>query len=153
MAAFIGNIDARVDSKGRVFLPSSYRKLLPEDERERIVMRMDPDNAFLVLFPEGVWNKKVEDLQSTLDEWNAGDQMLLMQYVSAAEWLDIDSQGRVLIPKRYLQALGVISDVLFIGMLDRIVLWSREGYEKSRMSAVDFAKQLHQKMDKKNRIE
>ena len=36
MKSFIGNIEAKLDVKGRVFVPSSYRKLLPELERERV---------------------------------------------------------------------------------------------------------------------
>ena len=150
MATFIGNIDAKADVKGRIFIPASYRKQLPEGERERLVMRMDPNNACLILYPEGVWNRKVSDFKEKLDEWNSDDQMLLMQFVSDAEWLDIDSQGRVLISKRYLQQIGASLDVLFVGMLDRIALWDKAAYERSRLSSNDFAKRLAEKMMKKS---
>jgi len=150
MATFIGNIEAKADVKGRIFIPSSYRKQLPEGERERLVMRMDTHNACLILYPEGVWNRKVADFKEKLDEWDSDDQMLLMQFVADAEWLDIDSQGRVLISKRYLQQIGASLDVLFVGMLDRISLWDKATYESSRLSSNDFAKRLADKMMKKN---
>ena len=50
-------------------------------------MRKDTYQNCLVLYPENVWNKKVETLQANLDEWNFEDQMLLSQFVSDAEWL------------------------------------------------------------------
>ena len=95
MSTFIGKYEAKADVKGRIFIPSVYRKLLPDGEKERVVMRKDVENECLVIFPEHVWNEKVEDFKSKLDEWNPVDQLLLMQFVSAAEWLDVDSQGRV----------------------------------------------------------
>lgn len=150
MSTFIGKYDAKADVKGRIFIPSTYRKVLPDGERERIVMRKDAENECLVLFPENVWNKKVDDLQSKLDEWNPVDQLLLMQFVSDAEWLDIDSQGRVLISKKNLQAIGVEnSEVLFVGLVDRFAVWSKSRYEQSKMSSSDFAALLKDRMMKK----
>ena len=44
MNTFIGNIEARLDGKGRVFIPASYRKILAEMGSTHIVMRRDTDN-------------------------------------------------------------------------------------------------------------
>ena len=126
MKSFIGNIEAKLDPRGRVFVPSTYRKLLPENERERIVVGMDPDNACLILYPESIWEQKVQQLQDSLDEWDASDQMLLMQFVSDAEWVDLDSQGRILISKRFLQSIGASQEVLFVGLMTRITSWNRK---------------------------
>lgn len=150
MSTFIGNHDAKADVKGRIFIPSTYRKLLPEGYRERLVMRKDPDRDCLIIYPEPIWNKKVEELQSTLDEWNADDQLLLMQFVSDAVWIDLDSQGRVLISKKYLQQIGIENnDVLFAGMIDRFAVWGKQRYESNKLSSPDFASKLKEKMTKK----
>lgn len=148
MATFIGNIEAKLDAKGRVFVPVTYRKLLVYREKEQLVVRKDPDMNCLILYPENVWNKKVETLQANLDEWNFEDQMLLSQFVSDAEWLDMDSQGRILLNKKMLQLIQAESEVLFVGMLDRIAIWSKEGYEQTKFSSADFAKRLSEKMKK-----
>jgi MraZ protein len=149
MSTFIGKYEAKADVKGRIFIPSAYRKLLPNGEKERVVMRKDAENDCLVLFPEQVWNEKVEDFKSRLDEWNPVDQLLLMQFVSDAEWLDIDSQGRVLISKKNLQAIGVENaEVLFVGMIDRFAVWSKTRYEKAKLSSSDFAILLKERMMK-----
>ena len=146
MSTFIGKYEAKADVKGRIFIPSAYRKLLPDGEREKVVMRRDAENECMILYPEHVWNAKVEQLKATLDEWNPADQMLLMQFVADAEWLDIDSQGRVLIAKRHLQSISVEnSELLFVGMIDRFAVWGKNRYEQSKMSQIDFAKTLKER--------
>lgn len=149
MSVFIGNIEAKADVKGRVFIPAVYRKLLALGQRNVVVMRKDPDNNCLVIYPEAVWNTKLEDFKKNLDEWDALDQMLLMQFVSDAEWLDVDSQGRVLLQKKYLQQIGVDSEILFVGGVDRFAVWSKDAYEAAKLPSADFARLLREKMKKK----
>ncbi|OJV42897.1 MAG: hypothetical protein BGO29_06945 [Bacteroidales bacterium 36-12] len=150
MSTFIGKYEAKADVKGRIFIPSVYRKILPESDREKVVMRCDAENECLIIYPVDVWNTKLEEFKSKLDEWNPVDQMLLMQFVSEAEWLDIDSQGRVLIQKKHLQKISIDNaEVLFVGMIDRFAVWSKAKYEQSRLSSADFAALLKDRMMKK----
>ena len=147
MSTFIGKYEVKADVKGRIFIPSAYRKLLPDGEKERVVIRKDAENDCMILFPEHVWNEKVEHFKSKLDEWNPQDQLLLMQFVSDAEWLDVDSQGRVLISKKNLQAIGIENaEVLFVGMIDRFAIWSKTRYEQVKMSSADFSALLRERM-------
>jgi len=70
-----------------------------------------------------------------------------MQFVSDAEWLDVDSQGRVLISKKNLQAIGIENaEVLFVGMIDRFAIWSKTRYEQVKMSSADFSALLRERM-------
>ncbi|MBP1638383.1 MAG: MraZ domain, partial [Bacteroidetes bacterium] len=102
-------------------------------------------------YPVSVWNEKIEDFRLKLDEWNPEDQMLLMQFVSDAEWLDIDSQGRVLISKKYLQLIGIENnEVLFVGMMNRFAVWGKSRYESVKLSPAEFAARLKEKMMKKS---
>lgn len=130
MKTFLGKIDAKLDAKGRVFVPSVFRKVLSEEERERVVVRMEADEKYLVVYPESVWNRQVVELQSKLNEWDPEDQMLLMQFVGDAEVLEFDAQGRVLLPKRLQVRMGLESEVVFVGMVDKIAMWSKCMYEE-----------------------
>ena len=130
MKTFLGKIDAKLDAKGRVFVPSVFRKVLSEEERERVVVRMEADERYLVVYPESVWNRQVVELQSKLNEWDPEDQMLLMQFVGDAEVLEFDAQGRVLLPKRLQVRMGLESEVVFVGMVDKIAMWSKFMYEE-----------------------
>ena len=106
MSTFIGNIEGRLDEKGRIFVPAGYRKILAEAESKRIVMRRDTDNECLMFYPEQVWNEKVETLRAALDEWNPEDQLILMQFMADAEYLEMDGQGRILLQKKNLETIG-----------------------------------------------
>ncbi len=148
MSVFIGNSDAKADVKGRIFIPAHYRRALQEDENARLVMRKDPYSNSLVLYPENVWNQKLAALKGGLNEWIPQHQLVLTQFVSEAEWLDIDSQGRVLIPKKYLQLIGAGNEVQFVGMLDTFSLWAKGNFEKAKLTPEEFTLQLQQIMSK-----
>ena len=130
MKTFLGKIDAKLDAKGRVFVPSVFRKVLSEEERERVVVRMEADEKYLLVYPESVWNRQVVELQSKLNEWDPEDQMLLMQFVGDAEVLEFDAQGRVLLPKRLQMRMGLGNEIVFVGMVDRIAMWNKSVYEE-----------------------
>ena len=146
MSTFIGHIEGKRDEKGRIFVPAVYRRILSEQGATRIVMRRDADNACLVFYPEEVWNEKVNTLRAALDEWNPNDQMLLMQYMADAEFMEMDAQGRILLPKRTLESVNIEQEVLFVGMLDRFALWSPALFERQRLDSKDLATQIRQRI-------
>ena len=148
MKTFIGNIEARLDEKGRIFVPASYRKILAESESKRIVMRRDTDNECLMFYPEHIWNEKVEQMRQVLDEWDPEDQLLLMQFMADAEFLEPDGQGRILLQKKNLETIGAQNDVLFVGMLNRFALWTPENFANKRLSQTELAARLRAKMKK-----
>ena len=146
MSTFIGNIEARLDDKGRIFIPAGYRKILGEMESRRIIMRRDTDNECIIFYPEQVWNEKVGQLRQALNEWDPDDQMILMQFMAEAEILEPDSQGRVLLQKKNVEMIGAQQDVLFVGMLDRFALWSPSVFRDKQMPQKDLAERIRQKM-------
>ena len=150
MNTFIGQIECRVDDKGRVFVPATYRKILSEMGAQHLIMRRDTDNECIIFYPDSVWNRKVESLRESLDEWNPEDQMLLMQFMSEAEILDMDAQGRVLLQKKHLEMIGAEQDIVFVGMLDRIAVWNPEVFADKQMPTQDLASLIRQRMKKTN---
>ena len=153
MSTFIGNIEARADEKGRIFVPAAYRKILNEAESKHLVMRRDTDNECLIFYPEQVWNDKVGQLRQALDEWDPEDQMLLMQFMSDAEFLDLDTQGRILLQKKNLETINAQQDVLFVGMLDRFALWNPATFADKRIDQKDLASRIRQKMKAKTKFD
>jgi len=153
MNTFIGNIEARTDEKGRIFIPAAYRKILAEAGSRHLIMRRDTDNECLIFYPEQVWNGKVQALRSALDEWDPDDQLILMQFMSDADILDTDSQGRVLLAKKTLESIGAGSDVLFVGMLDRFALWNPQTFAAKKSGEKDLAERIRAKMRAKKEQE
>jgi MraZ protein len=125
MDRFIGNIDAKMDVKGRVFIPATFRKILQTSGDTRLILRKDVYQKCLVLYPGNIWEEELTELRSRLNKYNEEQQQIFRQFVMGAELLEMDSSGRILIPKRYLQMANISSDVRFIGMDYTIEIWSR----------------------------
>ena len=142
----LGNIEAKVDAKGRVFLPAVFRKALQTAAEETLVMRKDVFQQCLVLYPESVWNTQMDLLRSRLNRWNRTHQEIYRQFVSDVELLTLDGNGRFLIPKRYLRMADISQEVKFIGMGDTIEIWSSVKTEKPFMDPDDFGKALERVM-------
>lgn len=83
---FIGNIEARTDAKGRVFLPAVFRKELQPVSDDGLVLRKDVFQPCLVLYPASVWNEQMDVLRSRLNRWNAAHQQIFRQFVSAPRY-------------------------------------------------------------------
>lgn len=139
---FLGNIEARTDSKGRVFLPATFRKVLQAQGEEMLVMRKDIHQKCLVLYPESVWNERVDALRAHISEWDDEGKMVLRQYMKEAETLTLDGNGRFLIPRRYMEMAEIDQTVRFIGMTDTIEIWAAEKAEQPFMTQEDFAAKL-----------
>ena len=143
---FIGNIEAKADSKGRVFLPACFRRILQSGGCEKVMLRKDVYQDCLVLYPEESWNEQLNLLRSKLDKWNSKHQMIFRQFVADVEELSIDSNGRILLPKRYMNMAAIKQEVRFIGMDDTIEIWAKEKLEKPFMSPDEFSSELEKIM-------
>ena len=100
---FLGNIEAKMDAKGRAFLPAVFRKILQTassngtayaDQSLRLVLRKDVFQPCLVLYPESVWNEQMDALRQRLNRWNKQHQQVFRQFVSEVEVLTLDGQVR-----------------------------------------------------------
>lgn len=143
---FFGNIEAKMDAKGRVFLPAAFRKVLQASGEEGLVIRRDPFETCLTLFPESVWFAQVDCLRQRLNPWDARDQAILRQFLEDAASVALDGNGRLLIPKNHLTAAAIGADVRFVGMDDHIEIWSNDQKAAATMSPTDFANALQAAM-------
>ena len=125
MEQFIGNMDAKVDVKGRVFVPATFRKILQTTEDSRLILRKDIYKDCLVLYPLDAWNNELSKIRERLDEYDEDQRDFYLQFVSDSEVMEMDSNGRILIPKRYLQIADITNDIRFVGVNDTINIWSR----------------------------
>ncbi|GHT74659.1 transcriptional regulator MraZ [Bacteroidia bacterium] len=130
MEQFIGNIDAKTDVKGRVFVPAAFRKILQTAEDLRFILRKDIYKDCLVLYPMTAWNDELSKIRERLDEYDEEQRDFYLQFVSDSELVEMDSLGRILIPKRYLQIADIKSEVRFVGVDNTIKIWSKTKFEE-----------------------
>lgn len=143
---FLGNIEAKTDAKGRAFLPAVFRKVLNASGEESLVLRKDIFEPCLVLYPESVWNGRMDALRKRLSRWSRRDQMIYRQYVTDVEMITLDGNGRFLIPKRYLKMANIDQQIRFTGMGDCIEIWANGENNEPFMSAEEFSKAMEETM-------
>lgn len=140
----LGNIEAKTDSKGRVFLPAAFRKVLQGESSDTLVLRKDVYQPCLTLYSESAWSKQMDFLCSKINRWNPAHQQIYRQFLSAVELVTPDSSGRILIPKRLLESAEIRQGIRFIGMGDYIEIWSSENTVKPFVSHEEFTDALEE---------
>ncbi len=144
---FTGSIDARTDEKGRVFIPASFRKLLRQAGLDALILRRDVFQKCLVLYPENVWNDTVDTIVQHTNPFDSHGRAALRGFVAGAERIVIDGNGRILIPRRYMEATNINGDVRFIGMDNSIEIWNRQEAEKLLNNSEELATSLENIMN------
>ena len=143
---FLGNIEAKADAKGRVFLPAVFRKVLQAENVQTLVLRKDIHEDCLVLYPESVWNEQMDAMRQRLNRWDREQQQLFRQFVIDAEEVTLDANGRFLLSRRYQDMLGIEQSVRFIGIDDTIEIWSEEKACELDNARSDFSAKLESLM-------
>lgn len=150
MLQFLGNIEAKVDAKGRIFVPAIFRKQLQNHNEEYLVLRKDVFQECLLLYPGTVWEKEIAFLRNRLNKWNKEQQQIFRQFVLDAERIEMDSSGRILMPKRYMQMAEIDVEVSFLGVDSVIEIWSKENLDKPLLSPEVFSVKIQELMDDMN---
>ena len=146
MIQFLGKTDAKIDAKARVFVPAVFRKQLLSLGENVLVLRKDIFQNCLVLYPLKVWEEEVAVLRSRLNRWDKVKQERFRQYVMDAERLEMDANGRILIPKRCLGMAGIELDIQFLGIDNTIEIWAKGKMEETMIPAEDFGLEIQRLM-------
>ena len=144
---FLGNIEAKTDTKGRAFRPAVFRKVLQASGEENLVLRKDVFQKCLVIYPESVWNERLDQLKQQLRPWKQAHQQMFRQFVSEAEVVTLDGNGRFLISKRLQKIAEIDQDIQFIGMDDTIEIWSPMNLEKTLKTDEEFGTEFEEIMN------
>lgn len=148
MPSFIGNIEAKVDAKGRAFVPAQFRRLV--DENSVFVLRKGIFDDCLVLYPEAVWEEIIGVMRQKLSRWNRKEEQVFRQFVAEANRIELEDNGRMLIPKRYIESIGIKNDIRFVGCDTSIEIWPSNKIEETFISTDSFAAELEKLMEKPN---
>ena len=139
MITFIGDYQCKLDVKGRVTLPSAFRKLLNGDSEGRCVLRKNLYDNCLDLYPLQMWERQIELIRSKVNPFNKKHAIFLREFYRGTAEIQIDSNGRLLIPKKFFDFGGFKKEITIVGQDEKIEIWDAESYEKSVLSKEDFA--------------
>ncbi len=135
---FVGEYSVKIDAKSRLLIPSQFRRNCGGEEM--FVVKKSLYDTALDVFPATEWKTEVERFKEQLKSFNPKHLAMLREFYRGTAELSLDNTGRILMPKRLLEAVGISKAVVLVGQGDKMVIWDEETYENSAMSQEDFEK-------------
>jgi MraZ protein len=139
MATFIGDYTCRVDTKGRIILPSAFKKQMPAAAMDKFVVKKDVFEKCLVLFPMDEWDRQNSIIRSRINPYNKEHSRFLRGFYKGTAEIVMDASNRLLIPRRLLELVGVDGEAVLAGQDGKIEIWSKKLYDGQAGEADDFA--------------
>ena len=134
MVRFIGEYNVKVDDKGRLIFPAAFKGIMPAEGDMRLVIRKGNFSDCLEMFTYSEW--VLSKLNPAFNEKHA---KFWRAYMHNCAIVEPDAKlGRISIPKKLLEMIGVTKEVVFSGNDYKIEIWAKENYESSIISNEDF---------------
>ncbi len=128
MLHFSSEYECKLDPKGRIVLPARMKSQLPEDSQNTVVVTRGFEPC-LVLYPLVEWTKVFSKVAG-LNEFNEEYRNFQRNFFRGNTEVELDSNGRFLIPKTMLKHAKLEKDAILVGMGNRIEIWEPGNYEK-----------------------
>ena len=121
----MGEYNHTIDAKGRLIVPAKFRDVLGDE----FVVTKGLDNCLFV-YPNDEWQKFEEKLQ-TLPLTNKNARQFTRFFLAGAASVEVDKQGRILLPSVLREFAGLEKDVVLVGVASRIEIWSKDRWLQS----------------------
>lgn len=119
---FMGEYNHSIDTKGRIIVPAKFREQLGEE----FVVTQGLDGCLFV-YPNNEWESFVSELKNLPGSKEA--RQLQRYFMAGAASIEVDKQGRILIPSKLREQAQLEKDIVFVGVLNKIEIWSKERWE------------------------
>jgi MraZ protein len=119
-----------MDSKGRVAVPTRYHETL-QNEAGQMVMTVDTQALCLLLYPLSEWNI-IEEKIAALPTLNPAARRIQRLLVGHATDVELDGNGRVLIPPVLREYAQLDKKVMWVGQGKKFEIWSELGWQEER---------------------
>lgn len=126
---FIGEYSHSIDLKKRLAIPSKFRSEL----KNKIVVTRGLDKC-LFIYPMRVWEELAKKL-GTLPMGESGTRSFIRLTLAGAVDVELDSQGRVLIPDYLKEYAGLDRNVIVAGLFNRLEVWDEKKWSEYKQGA------------------
>jgi MraZ protein len=124
VAELLGTHSYQLDPKGRLSLPARFREALADG----VWVTIGQDGC-LFAFPRVEWQRRADEVAaSPLSD--APGRAYSRLFFGSSDELRLDTQGRLTLPGRLRDAVGIGKDVIVLGVRDRMEIWDRDSYER-----------------------
>ena len=134
-----GNYQGRVDEKGRVKIPAAFLEALREFGSKFYVT--SEDGQSVRVYPMKAWNA-IEEKLASLPSYNKAKQKFLTQTNYYGQMVELDGQGRILVPPILREAAQARGDVFVMGNLTHLQIWNNARFAEMRKANAITAEEL-----------
>lgn len=120
-----------IDTKGRLAIPTRYRRALGAEEKVPLVVTIDTEETCLLLYTAAQWQIIENNLQK-LPSFNAAARRIQRLLIGHATDVELDSNGRVLLPPVLRTYAQLEKDVVMIGQGNKFEVWNKELWDAKR---------------------
>lgn len=131
MLQLLGEYECKVDSKGRLRVPTPLLKQLGEEQEFQFVVNRGFERH-LMLYPKVVWDRISSEVNQ-LNTYNRKNLAFIRYFYRGAQEISVDSADRVLLPRKLLEYAGIEKELVIFAYNDRMELWARDEYENLLM--------------------
>jgi len=135
----IGTYQCKADVKGRLMLPIALKKQLGVNINESFILKRSVFQPCLELHPYSEW-KLTMDKINTLNRFVKKNNDFIRMYTAGVRVVDLDTNGRILIPKDLLKTYFSKNDLVLTTAINIIEIWDKDSYENViNNPEIDFA--------------
>ncbi|MEO1517787.1 MAG: division/cell wall cluster transcriptional repressor MraZ [Bacteroidota bacterium] len=127
MPQLLGEYECKIDSKGRMRMPSQLIRQLGSEGTQTFVVNRGIEKC-LNLYPKTVWDQLSAKVNS-LNTYVKKNREFIRYFYRGASELSLDGSDRLLISKRLLEYAGVGKDVVLFAVNDHIEIWASDQYD------------------------
>ncbi len=128
---FRGAQQITLDSKGRVMVPARVRSALEKYGQPQLVVTIDLAEACLLAYPMSQW-ESIEAKLLALPNLDAQTRQFQRLLLGHATEIEIDAQGRILLPTILCEYAKLDKDVIILGQGHKFELWDAAHWQKRR---------------------
>lgn len=136
----MGEYNHNLDAKGRLIIPAKLRYELGDS----FVVTKGFDGC-LYCYGEKEW-KNIEEKFRTMPQFNKDARKITRFFFAGAAAVELDSQGRFLIPQSLREYAGIDREVVIVGVLDRAEIWDKKRFTDKNTYSDDEMDEVAEKL-------
>ncbi len=125
---FRGNYPTRVDEKGRLKVPADFKRVIEEKYGAQFYIT-SVDGKVAQIYPFEEW-ERIEQKLASLSNFNPAKKKFLTRTNYYGQVVEMDGQGRLLIPQLLRESAGLKGEVAVMGYLSKLEVRSMEAVRK-----------------------
>ncbi len=141
MNYLIGTYECKIDAKGRLLIPSAFKKQLAPVIPKGFVLKRAVFQNCLELYPLKQWEELIKKVNS-LNRFKKKNNDFIRRFTAGVKFIELDSNGRLLIPRDLIEFSNINREVTLSTSVNIIEIWDKSSYEKAIADSRDDFAQL-----------